>query len=153
MSSGIPSAQPIPSYPSIWPEPLLGDCEAAWGPPLDPSPSFFSSFCFPGLLSHFVINVSSSNQIMIDGCKVTGWRNATLFEGGGHEIDTVVTLKRPICQLDRQGCLEGRMWTIILFLITLKIHSKMQQRSLFKRLVKELTQVFTLNLLRVSCVL
>lgn len=61
MSSRISSAQPIPSYPSIWPEPLLGDCEAVWGPPLDPSPSFFPSCCFPGLLSHFVINVSSSN--------------------------------------------------------------------------------------------
>lgn len=32
MASRLPSAQLIPSYLSIWPQPLLGDCEAVQGP-------------------------------------------------------------------------------------------------------------------------
>lgn len=89
MSSGFPSAQPIPSC--VWPQLVLRDREAAWGPPSELSPS---------LLSHFLTNVSSRHPIMTDGCKVTGWGNV-LFYRGGHDTDTVVTSKRPICQPER----------------------------------------------------
>lgn len=97
MASRFPSAQLIPFYLSIWPQTSLGDCEAVRGP--------FYSHRF---LSHVIIKMSNSYQIMIDDCKGTGWRNAILFKEGGDEIDTVVILKRSACQIDWQGCLEGR---------------------------------------------
>lgn len=49
MAFRFPSAQLIPFYLSIWPQPLLGDCEAIRGPYRSPS------FCSPRFLSHHII--------------------------------------------------------------------------------------------------
>lgn len=105
MASRSPSAPPIPFYLSIWPWTIAWRLWSRTGPSIRCVTLCFSWLLLPRLLSHFAINVSTGNQIMTDGCM---WRNVTLSEGGGHEIDTVVTLKRPVCQVDGQGCLAGK---------------------------------------------